>query len=282
MPAVETRELEVAGRDGVTLRGWVAGEGAPVVLAHGITAHRDLVLHGSSHLPRHGFGVAAYDARAHGRSDPAEPGAYGYERLADDLEAVAAGAFSDGDQPLLVGHSMGAHTIMAAALRKPDAYSGLVLIGPVSRGAAPPEEALEDWDAMADGLAQRGVEGWLEAYERNGLDPEWRDTLMRIARARISVHEHPDALADALREVPRSVPYDGLEPLAGLELPVLVVASGDEADPGHPYATAELIAETLPRARLVSEEPGESPLAWQGGKLSREIEKFARDDAGIG
>jgi hypothetical protein len=78
------------------------------------------------------------------------------------------------------------------------------------------------------------------------------------------------------------VPYDGLEPLAGLELPVLVVASGDEADPGHPYETAALIAETLPRARLVSEEAGESPLAWQGGKLSRVVEEFARDDAGIG
>jgi pimeloyl-ACP methyl ester carboxylesterase len=282
MAAVPTREFEVAGRDGVTLRGWVAGEGAPILLAHGITAHRDLVLHGSSHLSRHGFEVASYDARAHGRSDPAEPGAYGYERLVDDLEAVAAAVFSDGDQPLLVGHSMGAHTILAAALRNPDAYSGLVVIGPVSRGAAPSDEALEDWDAMADGLAEGGVEGWLRAYEANGLDPEWRDRLLRIARARIAVHEQPGALAQALREVPRSVPYDGLEPLAGLELPVLVVASHDEADPGHPYETAEQIAETLPRARLISEEEGESPLAWQGGLLSREIEKFAREDAGIG
>ena len=135
---------------------------------------------------------------------------------------------------------------------------------------------------MADGLERGGVEGWLEAYEAGGLDPDWRDTLLRIARDRISRHEHPEALAQALREVPRSVPYEGLEPLADLELPALVVASGDEADPGHPYETAALIAETLPRGRLLTEEAGESPLAWQGGKLSREIETFARDDAGIG
>ena len=32
------------------------------------------------------------------------------------------------------------------------------------------------------------------------------------------------------------------------------------------------------RARLVSEEPGESPLAWQGGKLSRAIEEFCGQD----
>jgi 3-oxoadipate enol-lactonase len=59
-----------------------------------------------------------------------------------------------------------------------------------------------------------------------------------------------------------------------LEVPALVVASHDEADPGHPRAVAEAYAERLPRARLIGEEEGESPLAWQGGKLSREIADF--------
>ena len=57
-------------------------------------------------------------------------------------------------------------------------------------------------------------------------------------------------------------------------MPALVVASHDDADPGHPYAVAEEWAERLPQATLISEEPGESPLAWQGGKLSREIAAF--------
>jgi pimeloyl-ACP methyl ester carboxylesterase len=276
------RELALTGSGGPTIRGWVTGAGTPVLLAHGITAHRDLVLHGSSYLPRNGFEVASYDARAHGESDGAEPGEYTYERLAGDLEAVVQEAFSDGAQPLLVGHSMGAHTILTAALRNPNPYSGLVVIGPVSEGVRPTAEALQRWDAMADGLEQGGVEGWLEAYEAGGLNPAWRDTLLRIARDRIGRHRNPEALAQALREVPRSLPYEGLEPLADLELPALVVASSDDADPGHPYATAALIAETLPRARLISEGEGESPLAWQGGKLSREIETFAREDAGIG
>lgn len=282
MATPATRELEVSGSGGPTLRGWVTGAGTPLLLAHGITAHRDLVLHGSSYLPRNGFEVASYDARAHGESDGAEPGEYTYERLADDLEAVARAAFSDGDQPLLIGHSMGAHTILSAALRNPDAYSGLVVIGPVSKGLAPSEAALRHWDAMAAGLEEGGVDGWLAAYEAGGLDPAWRETLLRIARDRISRHRHPRALAQALREVPRSIPYDGLEPLAGLELPALVVASGDVADPGHPYEVAALIAATVPRARLIGEEEGESPLAWQGGKLSRAIESFARDEAGLG
>ena len=60
-------------------------------------------------------------------------------------------------------------------------------------------------------------------------------------------------------------------------MPALVVASHDEADPGHPYAVAAAYAEALPRARLISEEQGESPLAWQGGKLSRAIADFYND-----
>jgi hypothetical protein len=53
-----------------------------------------------------------------------------------------------------------------------------------------------------------------------------------------------------------------------------VVASNDDADPGHPYAAAAAYAEALPRAELVSEGEGESPLAWQGGKLSRALAAF--------
>ncbi len=273
------RELEADGVGGVILRGWVAGEGTPVLLAHGITAHRDLVLHGSSHLARHGFAVASYDARAHGESDPAAPGEYGYATLAGDLRAFATEAFGEGARPLLVGHSMGAHTILAAAIDDPEAFSGLVVIGPASIGEPQSDESLAGWDALADGLERDGVEGWLEAYD-DGLDPEWRETLLRIARDRMERHRHPEALAVALREVPRSIPYAGLEPLAGLELPTLVVASHDEADPGHPYEAAERIAATIPGAQLISEEPGESPLAWQGGKLSREIEAFAAERVG--
>ena len=66
--------------------------------------------------------------------------------------------------------------------------------------------------------------------------------------------------------------------LEALDVPTLVVASHDEPDPGHPYAVAEAYAEALPDARLISEEKGDSPLAWQGGKLSREIASFAAED----
>jgi hypothetical protein len=42
---------------------------------------------------------------------------------------------------------------------------------------------------------------------------------------------------------------------------------------------AEAWAERLPAARLISEEPGKSPLAWQGGRLSRAIAEFLDEPA---
>jgi hypothetical protein len=67
--------------------------------------------------------------------------------------------------------------------------------------------------------------------------------------------------------------------LESLRVPALVVASHDAADPGHPRHVAEAYAERLPRARLTGEAEGESPLAWQGGRLSREIAAFCAEVA---
>lgn len=273
MSAAEPLEVESAG--GVALRGEREGSGPPVVLAHGITAHRNLVVHGSRALPRAGFELLRVDARGHGESDPGAKGEYTYERLADDLAAVLAGAAEDeaAARPVLVGHSMGAHTIVTLALRDPDAVAGIVLIGPASTGLPPEEDSLAAWDALADGLDGGGVEGFIAAYDRD-LDPEWRDTLLRIARERLGHHRCPDAVAQAMREVPRSPPFEGMGELEALDVPALVVGSRDAADPGHPLAVAEAYADALPDARLISEADGESPLAWQGGRLSREIATF--------
>jgi hypothetical protein len=137
---------------------------------------------------------------------------------------------------------------------------------------------LARWDELADGLEQGGVDGFLEVMDRQGLDPDWRETILRFTRERMETHRHPEAVAQAMREVPRSKHFE-LDELESLDLPALVVASHDLADPGHPYALAEAYAARLPRSRLISEEEGESPLAWQGGRLSREIVAFCAEPA---
>ncbi len=172
---------------------------------------------------------------------------------------------------------MGAHTAAAYALDNADRVAGLVLIGPASRGLPPTPEVEAYWDGLAAGLDDGGVEGFLRVL---GADYEegWRERILGFTRERMGVHQDLGAVAQALREVPRSVPFEGLGDLEFLDVPALVVASRDEADPGHPFAVAEEWAERLPSARLISEPEGAAPLAWQGGRLSREIAAFADED----
>jgi pimeloyl-ACP methyl ester carboxylesterase len=263
-------DFKIAG-----LAGEEAGEGVPVVLLHGLTATRRYVVHGSNALARRGYRLVSYDARGHGRSSPAPEGAgYDYPALASDLAAVLDARLGDEERAVLAGHSMGAHTLAAYALESPERLAGIAIIGPANIGVPPAADVLAEWDELADGLERHGVEGFVAAYDRD-LNPEWRDTLLRITRERLGAHEHPQAVARALREVPRSLPFEGLADLEHLDLHALVVASHDESDPGHPYAVAEAWAQRLPRATLIGEEEeGRSPLAWQGGRLSREIASF--------
>ncbi len=264
---------------GVELAGESVGEGPPIALLHGVTATRRYVVHGSNALPRRGYRQISYDARGHGESAPASAKAgYTYPELARDLGAVLERQRVE--RPVLCGHSMGCHTIATFALEHPEAVAAVVLIGPVQLGLPAPDEVLEAWGRLADGLERGGVEGFMEAYEADlTVEGAGRETVLRITRERIQLHRHPDAVARALREVPRSIPFDGMTELGHLDLPALVVASHDDVDPGHPYPVAEAWAAAIPGARLVSEEPGSSPLAWQGGKLAREIAAFCEQPA---
>jgi pimeloyl-ACP methyl ester carboxylesterase len=259
---------------GASLSGEQAGEGIPVVLLHGLTATRRYVVMGSRILERDGHRVIAYDARGHGRSSPApEPGAYGYPQLAGDLLAVLDR--TGVERAVLAGASMGAHTLVGFALEHPERVAGLVVVTPSFDPDEPDGGRLERWDRLSDGLRTGGVDGFLAAYGEPDVPERWRDTVRTVVRQRLAAHEHPGALADALRAVPRSRPFEAWDALAAIEAPTIVVASRDEVDPEHPYAVGQRYAEAIAGAELRSEPRGKSPLAWQGGQLSRIIAETA-------
>jgi pimeloyl-ACP methyl ester carboxylesterase len=259
---------------GATIAGEIAGEGTPVVLLHGLTATRRYVVMGSKALERGGHRVLAYDARGHGSSGPApDPAEYRYEDLARDLEAVmdAAGI----DRAVLAGASMGAHTLIRFALDHPDRAAALVIATPAFDPEEDDPSRLERWDRLSRGLREGGVDGFIAAYGEPQVPEQWRDTVTKVLRQRLSAHEHPDAVADALHAVPRSKPFAAWEDLHALTMPAIVVASRDEADPEHPLAVGQRYAREIPGAELRTEEPGSSPLAWQGGQLSKIIAEAA-------
>jgi pimeloyl-ACP methyl ester carboxylesterase len=268
-------ERAIAGAHGVTLGVTDDAEGIPVVLLHGLGSSRRYVVMGSNGLRRSGHRVISYDARGHGVSSPARsPSAYGYDELSADLSALLDAL--ELERAVLAGVSMGAHTILRLALDEPERVAGLVVITPAYDPVAFEDAArLARYDALSDAVRRDGVEGYLAVFDVGRLPEAFRESVATFVRQSIARHEHLDAVADALRAVPRSRPFDDLHALEQIECPAVVVASRDEADPGHPLALGDAYAELLPHGRLVVEDEGKSPLAWQGGQLSKVIAKLA-------
>lgn len=276
MPETADPEPFEIDAGGVTIAGETLGEGPDVVLMHGLTATRRYTVMGSKALPRAGYRLTTFDARGHGESSPApDRRAYEYRDMVDDLGAVLdhLGA----ERAAIGGASMGAHTAMAFALAFPERVSALIQITPAYDGDPREDPAdLAGWDRLADGLERGGVDGFLSVYDPP-VEERFRETVLTVTRQRLERHRHPRAVADALRVVPRSLAFEGLEELEHVDIPTLVVASRDEADPGHPHAVGLAYTDRLPNARIVTEDEGSSPLAWQGARLSKEIAAFLEE-----
>ncbi|NBE51575.1 alpha/beta fold hydrolase [Streptomyces boluensis] len=118
-PPAASHELTAVSADGARIHVEVHGtEHAPaVVLAHGWTCSTAFWAAQIRELARD-HRVIAYDQRGHGRSPaPVDAAGYSARALADDLEAVLAATLEPGEKAVLVGHSMGGMTLMAAATR---------------------------------------------------------------------------------------------------------------------------------------------------------------------
>lgn len=161
------------------------GDPPTLVLAHGVT---DNALCWSSVVEalEADYDIVLYDARGHGLSDaPAED--YTWEAFADDLagliEALAL------DRPVLVGHSMGAHTAAMVAARHPELVGALVLEDPPW------------WESRPPSHPKRETAEWRTQIEQE--KQQSRESLIRQARA-----DHPtwslqdiEFWADAKRQV---------------------------------------------------------------------------------
>ena len=269
-------EIELELPSGVTLRGEDAGAGPAIVLLHGLSATRRNVLQGSNYLLRHGYRLIGYDARGHGVSGaPDDPGAYEYSDLSADLDGVLDHLGLE--TFVLAGSSMGAATAMAFALREPDRVRAMVQITP-AYGGAPRTDGIDKdriWIEMADALSH-GPERFAEAAIPDDMPERWRETAKEATIQRMEAHTDLEAVANAMRVVPWSTAFEGMEQLEDLRIPTLVVASRDEADGLHPYDVAEEYAERLPESELLVEDEDQAPIAWQGARLSRAIEDFLR------
>jgi 2-succinyl-6-hydroxy-2,4-cyclohexadiene-1-carboxylate synthase len=174
---------------------------------------------------------------------------------------------------VLVGYSLGGRLALRAALRSPDSYSAVVLVGstagidegPLRVARAEADEKLASWmEAMP-------IEDIVGLWERQPLFADQSDALVDAQRpGRLS--QDPLSLALLLRTAGQGVLEPVWHELRALELPLLAIAG--TRDEGYTRA-AKRIASTAPNGRLaIVEEAGHAPQLQRPDEVARLISEF--------
>lgn len=203
-----------------------------------------------------GWQLVRYDAPGHGTGPtPKSPDELRWDALGhymlDQADAAGAETFVAG------GASMGAATALYAALHAPERVDALVLVIPPTA-----------WDTRAAqaGLYQGGIDliesggmaAWVEASRSAPRTPRWIPFPDRWDKA---LELDPAVVATVFRGAAAS-DLPPLTDIATIDKPALILAWSD--DPGHPEATAQWLAVTLPRATLVIARSLGEVVAWKG------------------
>ncbi|MEW1774715.1 alpha/beta hydrolase [Streptomyces sp. NPDC086777] len=261
-PPAPARELTVVSADGARLHVEVHGpkDAPPVVLAHGWTCSTAFWAAQTRELAVD-HRVIAYDQRGHGRS-PASP-ACTTQALADDLEAVLAQTLARGERAVVVGHSMGGMTVMAAAARprfREHAAAVLLCSTGSSRLVA---------EARVLPMRAGGPRTWLTARvlaSRAPLGPVTPLALRILKYATMGPASAPhmvEACARIVHACPRAVRHTWARVLAQLDLdhgvrelsvPTAVVSG--TADRLTPPVHARALIAALPHPLGLTELPG--------------------------
>lgn len=189
-----------------------------------------------------------YDARGHGDSAAGQSDAANrWDRLGADLLDLADAL--EIERFVAAGASMGVAASLYAALLAPERIAALLLLIPPTAWESRPAQA-GLYRGMAQILDEQGSGALAKVTEETlrtqpvapGFEPA-QEALFEALRG-----WDPPALGHVLRGAALSDLPDR-ERLAEIGAPALIVAVRE--DPGHPLATAEVLAEQLPHAQLL-------------------------------
>ncbi|MER7836168.1 alpha/beta hydrolase [Streptomyces sp. NPDC096040] len=261
-PPVPARELIAVSADGARLHVEVHGpeNAPPVVLAHGWTCSTAFWAAQIRELAAD-HRVIAYDQRGHGRS-PASP-ACTTQALADDLEAVLSHTLARGERAVIVGHSMGGMSVMAASARprfREHAAAVLLCSTGSSRLVA---------EALVIPLRAGAVRTWLTAHvlasrlPLGPVTPVARRILKYATMGAGSAPHMVEACARIVHACPRAVRHAWARVLAQLDIeygvrelraPTAIISGA--SDRLTPPLHARALAAALPHSLGLTELPG--------------------------
>lgn len=247
-----------------------AGSGPALVMLHGIGSGSGSFIRQLESLADR-FRIIAWDAPGYGVSPPLPMPA----PVAADYAAALAGLLDalGLDRVLLAGHSLGALTAGAFAVKHPQRLAGLILMNPAGGYGAADEavrrEKLEARLALMDRLGPRGM------AEKRGaalVSPAASDDARRMVVWNMS-QLRPDGHAQAAQMLASGRLAEDAARYAG---PALVI--GSSGDTVTPEAGCRTIAAAFPRARYESiEGPGHASYLEAPDRINARIEAFARE-----
>lgn len=232
-------------RDDADILAYLFGNGSKTLVTHG-----GWVGSGELWLPvleklGPGWSGVAYDHRGTGATINRAP-RITFDQLVDDLFGVMD-ALGIG-QCVLAGESAGALIVLEAALRRPDRFSGIVLVGARTSGRRSPQtERMLAGCKMDFGATMNAFVDACVPETDCAAEKAWGKKIVMRSCAKDAVE-----LMECLE------PVNVEDRLSGLEMPVLILHG--RKDVISPLENAESLAAKLPRGKLViAEDAGHVP-----------------------
>jgi 2-succinyl-6-hydroxy-2,4-cyclohexadiene-1-carboxylate synthase len=202
-------------------------------------------------------------------------------RLLDHAEHSFEGRMAEiaeAGAEFLVGYSLGGRLALRAALRSPEAYRGVVLVGAtagIEEGPMRVQRAEAD-EKLASWIEAMPIEDIVALWERQPLFADQSEALVEEQRpGRLSQDQR--SLALLLRTAGQGVLDPVWDELHSFELPLLAIAGA--RDDGY-SAAAKRIASVAPNARAaLVEEAGHAPQLQQPAEVARLITEFLEQAA---
>jgi 2-succinyl-6-hydroxy-2,4-cyclohexadiene-1-carboxylate synthase len=196
------------------------------------------------------------------------------ERVNELLAATPAGA-------AVVGYSMGGRLALHAALREPDRFGALVLVG-VTAGIEDPaerEDRRRSDESLAEWMERRSIEEIVQRWEASPVFATQSAALRERQRPGRLSHD-PERLARLLRSAGQGASPPVWSRLGDLRCPVLLTAG----DHDRRYATAaRRMAERIPHARVrLVPDAGHAPQLEAPDTFTTLLREFLDEHLGHG
>ncbi len=227
-----------------------------LVLIHGSGGNAQRWNYQVAHFTRKGFQVIAVDLPGHGRSPG--PGRREISAYADDVEALLKDKRAE--RPVIVGHSMGGAIALTMALRNPQAYAGLVLVGTGARLRVLPaifDAIRKNFDAATELMAKNIYSSTASAAQLRRAIKQLREVDPDVLYGDFEACDHFDVMGEVGR----------------ITTPTLVVVGGE--DVMTPVKYAEYLRANMPNATMeIIDNAGHVVMIEQPDKFNAAVARF--------